>query len=74
MSEQLGQFTWENLRKSGVEIILNSPVVGANERRVELKDGNVIPTNTIIWSGGVGPTSLISKLSYTDDSKSGRGR
>jgi NADH dehydrogenase len=72
MSEQLGQFALENLRKSGVEIILNSRVVGANERSVKLKDGNVIPTNTIIWSGGVGPTSLISKLSCTHDSKSGR--
>jgi NADH dehydrogenase FAD-containing subunit len=72
MSEQLGQFALENLRKSGVEIILNSRVVGASKRSVKLKDGNEIPTNTIIWSGGVAPASLVSHLVCTHDSKSGR--
>ena len=31
MSEKLGQLALENLRKSGVEVILNSRVVGATE-------------------------------------------
>jgi NADH:ubiquinone reductase (H+-translocating) len=72
MSEELAQFALENLRKSGVEIILNSRVVGATEHSVKLKDGNIIPTNTIIWSGGVAPSSLVSNLVCTHDSKSGR--
>jgi NADH dehydrogenase len=72
MSEQLGQFALENLRKSGVEIILNSRVVAASKSRVKLKDGNEIPTNTIIWSGGVAPALLVSNLVCTHDSKSGR--
>ncbi|MFZ0510097.1 MAG: FAD-dependent oxidoreductase [Candidatus Nitrosopolaris sp.] len=60
MSEELAQFALENLRKSGVEIILNSRVIAATEHSVKLKDGSTIPTNTIIWSGGVAPlfTSL----------------
>jgi NADH:ubiquinone reductase (H+-translocating) len=37
MSEELAQFALENLRKSGVEIILNSRVVGATEHSVKLK-------------------------------------
>jgi NADH:ubiquinone reductase (H+-translocating) len=72
MSEELAQFALENLRKSGVEIILNSRVVGASEHSVKLKDGNVIPTNTIIWSGGVAPASIVSNLACTHDNKSGR--
>ena len=72
MSEELAQFALENLHKSGVEIILNSRVIGATEHSVKLKDGNIIPTNTIIWSGGVAPSSLVSKLSCMHDSKSGR--
>ncbi|MGA9154207.1 MAG: NAD(P)/FAD-dependent oxidoreductase, partial [Candidatus Nitrosopolaris sp.] len=72
MSEELAQFALENLRKSGVEIILNTRVVGASEHSVNLKDGNVIPTNTIIWSGCVAPPSLVSNLGCTHDSKSGR--
>jgi NADH:ubiquinone reductase (H+-translocating) len=72
MSEELAQFALENLHKSGVEIILNSRVIGATEHSVKLKDGNIIPTHTIIWSGGVAPSSLVSKLSCMHDSKSGR--
>jgi NADH dehydrogenase FAD-containing subunit len=72
MSEELGQFALEKLQKSGVEIILNSRVIGATKHSVKLKDGNIIPTNTIIWSGGVAPSSLVSNLSCTHDSKSGR--
>jgi NADH:ubiquinone reductase (H+-translocating) len=69
MSEELAQFALENLRKSGVEIILNSRVIGATEHSVKLKDGNIIPTNTIIWSGGVAPASLVSNLVCMHDSK-----
>ena len=58
MSEKLGQFALENLRKSGVEVILNSRVIGATEHGVKLNDGSIIPTKTIIWSGGVAPASL----------------
>jgi NADH dehydrogenase FAD-containing subunit len=72
MSEQLGLFALENLRKSGVDVILDSRVVGASERSVKLKDGTGISTNTIIWSGGVAPASLVSHLVCTHDSKSGR--
>jgi NADH dehydrogenase FAD-containing subunit len=65
MSEELGQFALEKLQKSGVEIILNSRVILATKHSVKLKDGNIIPTNTI-------PSSLVSNLSCTHDSKSGR--
>jgi NADH dehydrogenase FAD-containing subunit len=63
MSEELAQFALENLRKSGVEIILNSRVIGTTKHSVKLKDGNIIPTNTIIWSGGMAPSSLVYNLS-----------
>jgi NADH dehydrogenase len=72
MSEELAQFALEKLRKSGVEIILNSRVIGATEHSVKLKDGNIIPTKTIIWSGGVTPSSLVQSLSCMHDSKSER--
>ena len=72
MSEELAQFALKKLHKSGVEVILNSRVVGATEHSVKLKDGNIIPTKTIIWSGGVAPPPLISSLSCMHDSKSGR--
>ena len=60
------------MRKSGVEVILNSRVIGATEHGVKPNDGSIIPTKTIIWSGGVAPVSLVSNLLCTHDTKSGR--
>ena len=60
------------MRKSGVEVILNSRVIGATEHGVKPNDGSIIPTKTIIWSGGVAPVSLVSNLLCTHDTESGR--
>ncbi|MGB6592919.1 MAG: FAD-dependent oxidoreductase, partial [Candidatus Nitrosopolaris sp.] len=70
MSEQLATFALQKLRNNGVEVILNSRVIGATEKSVKLKDGSVIPTMTIIWSGGVTPSMLTSNLICEHDDKS----
>ena len=72
MSEELAEFALERLRKSGIEIILNQRVIGATPNTVSLKDGTIIPTKTIIWSGGVAPSSLLTRISCEHDNKSGR--
>jgi len=72
MSEELGQFALKSLRKKGIEIILNNRVIGASKDNAKLKDGRIIPTKTIIWSGGVAPDSLVSNLICMHDDKSGR--
>ena len=72
MSEDLAEFALERLRKSGIEIILNQRVIGATPNTVSLKDGTIIPTKTIIWSGGVAPSSLLTSISCEHDNKSGR--
>ena len=72
MSEELAEFALERLRKSGIEIILNQRVIGATPNTVSLKDGTIIPTKTIIWSGGVAPSSLLTSISCEHDNKSGR--
>jgi NADH dehydrogenase FAD-containing subunit len=56
------------LRKSRIEIILNKRVANT----VSLKDGTIIPTKTIIRSGGVAPSSLLTSISCEHDHKSGR--
>ncbi|HYZ49551.1 MAG TPA: FAD-dependent oxidoreductase, partial [Nitrososphaeraceae archaeon] len=72
MSEELSVFALEKLRKSGIEIILSQRVTGATPNTVRLKDGTIIPTKTIIWSGGVAPSSLLTSISCEHDHKSGR--
>lgn len=72
MSEKLAEFALHRLRNSDVEVILGSRVTGATEDSVKLNDGTAIATKTIIWSGGVSPTSLIASLGCEHDNKSGR--
>jgi NADH dehydrogenase len=72
MSKELAEFALERLRKSRIEIILNKRVVGATPNTVSLIDGTIIPTKTIIWSGGVTPSSLLTSISCEHDHKSGR--
>jgi NADH dehydrogenase len=72
MSKQLAEFALERLHKSGIEIILNQRVTEATPSTVSLKDGTIIPTKTIIWSGGVAPSSLLTGISCEHDHKSGR--
>ena len=72
MGEKLAEFALQKLRNSDVEVIIGSRVIGATEDIVKLNDGTEIPTKTIIWSGGVSPTSLITSLTCEHEIKSGR--
>jgi NADH dehydrogenase len=72
MSEELSKFAMQKLTESGVEVLLNARVIGATANSVKLKDGKAIPTNTIIWSGGVAPNPIVEELPCEHDKKSGR--
>ena len=72
MSEELANFVMRKLTESGVEVMLNARVTGATVTSVKLKDGKTIPTNTIIWSGGVASNPIMEKLPCERDKKSGR--
>ncbi|RDY25418.1 NADH dehydrogenase FAD-containing subunit [Romboutsia weinsteinii] len=39
--------------KHGVEILKDSPIVEVTKDKIKLKDGKVIPTETLIWTCGV---------------------
>jgi NADH dehydrogenase len=72
MSEELSKFALQRLTQSGVEVLLNARVTGATATSVKLKSGRSIPTNTIIWSGGVAPNPITEELTCERDKKSGR--
>ena len=72
MSEELSKFALQKLTQSGVEVLLNARVTGATATSVKLKNGRSIPTNTIIWSGGVAPNPITEELTCEHDKKSGR--
>jgi NADH:ubiquinone reductase (H+-translocating) len=54
-SERLGRYAERVLTKRGVDVRTNVLVKTADARQVTLSDGAVIPTRTIVWTGGVRP-------------------
>jgi NADH dehydrogenase len=54
-SERLGRYAERVLTKRGIEVRTNVLVKAADDCQVTLSDGTVIPTRTIVWTGGVRP-------------------
>lgn len=53
------------LRNKGVELLVNAPISRASDSTVELKDGQVIPTSTLIWTCGVQASKFAANLGLT---------
>jgi NADH dehydrogenase len=62
LSSSLGQYTQETLRKKGIDVRLNTKVVGYENCTVMLSDGTSLPTHTLIWTAGTTPHSLLAAL------------
>jgi len=52
--ERLGRYALQRLRKKGVDVRLDSPVAEVTPASLHLKDGGVVPTETVVWTAGVG--------------------
>jgi NADH dehydrogenase len=59
---ELQQYTLQKLEKMGVEVRLNTAVVGATPERVQLKDGSEIASHTLFWAAGVKASPLADAL------------
>src|SRR5215472_11735413 len=53
VTEDLAEFALQKLRKDGVDVLLNTRLVGAELDKVNLSDGVTIPCNTLVWTGGI---------------------
>lgn len=62
LPRDLGEYTRRALESKGIEVRLGAMVSGAAADRVELADGSVIPTHTLIWTAGVRASPLADKL------------
>lgn len=67
VTDDLAEFALQKLRKSGVEVMLNTRVAGATIDSVKLKDGTIIPCHTIVWAGGVISDKLVANLPCDHD-------
>src|SRR5919109_92762 len=71
VSEDLSEFALQKLRESEIEVMLNKRLASYTKGEAKLNDGTMIPTFTLIWSGGGTPSKLIKDLPCEHD-KGGR--
>jgi NADH dehydrogenase len=62
---QLGRYAAQKLTERGVDIRLDTPVLGFRDGAVLIKDAGAdraIPTNTLVWTAGVMAAPLVQQL------------
>ncbi len=67
---KLGRYARDKLAARGVEIRLDTSVLAVDEAGVHLSDGTVVPTRTVVWTGGTAPNPVVRGLPCADE----RGR
>ncbi len=59
MSDEMGGYTLEVLRKRGMEIYLATRLESCIDGRIKLSDGQEFDADTLVWTAGVKPNPLI---------------
>lgn len=67
VSDRLADLAFEKLRQKGIEVRLHSPVVRVSDGAIELENGEVVPTKTIIWTAGVKANPIVEGLPVEKD-------
>ncbi|MEG9438550.1 NAD(P)/FAD-dependent oxidoreductase [Edaphobacter sp. HDX4] len=64
LGEELGQYTQEELTERQVEIKLGAKVIAFEDGAVRCSDGEIIPTDTLVWAAGVSPSPLLKNIPW----------
>jgi NADH:ubiquinone reductase (H+-translocating) len=68
VTDDLADFALQKLRENGVQVLLNTRLIGVTQHGVSLNnDANVISSSTIVSAGGSRPDMLISNLQCKHD-------
>lgn len=59
----LSKRTKKDLEKLGVKVLVGSPVAGVENRKITLKDKQVLPSEITIWAAGVKGSNAMAQLS-----------
>lgn len=62
LGEKLGAYAQKKLAKRGVDIRLNTRVHALPARGVQLSDGTIIQSHTVVWTAGTSPNPLLQEL------------
>jgi len=71
MPADMGAYAAKKLAQRGYEILLDTPIREVREGGVVVGDGQLIPSRTVIWTGGVRPSPVVAE-SGLDVDKAGR--
>jgi NADH:ubiquinone reductase (H+-translocating) len=69
LPERLGRYAGKELADRGIDIRFNERVVRVSADWVELRSGEIVPTQTTIGSIGLRPNPLIEKLDVPHDDR-----
>jgi NADH dehydrogenase len=69
LDADLADYARRHLERRGVHIRLNSSVEEIRKTDVVLRDGEVIPARTVIWTAGIAPSPLLEKLDLPRDDR-----
>ena len=65
LGEKLGTYAQRKLVERNVEVHSNCKVTAVTDREVTLSDGTTVTTNTLVWTAGTCPNSLLDTLPCT---------
>ena len=67
VSDQLANLGLKKLKQKGIDVRLHSPVVRVSDEAVELANGDIVATDTIIWTAGVKANPIVEALPVEKD-------
>ncbi|MCI0332152.1 MAG: NAD(P)/FAD-dependent oxidoreductase [Planctomycetes bacterium] len=62
VSESLSAYALEKLRSRGVEVLLETRVLGGTSRSVRLSTGEELLASTFVWAAGTAPNPILGRL------------
>jgi NADH dehydrogenase len=69
IDEELADYALRELRGRGIDIKLETQLKEAGASSVTLSTGEVVPTNTVVWTAGVAPAPVLRQLSLPLDER-----
>ena len=67
VSDRLADLGLDKLRRKGIQVRLHAPVVAVSDGAVTLADGEVLSTETVVWTAGVRANPVVEGLPVEKD-------
>lgn len=62
VSESLSAYALQKLQSRGIEVLLETRVLGRTSHSVRLSSGEELPADTFVWAAGTAPSPILDRL------------